>query len=181
MTQCVCEIWCNVCVSSAHASNASNVRTINVCASKARASQACVSHACNQSESVSSANICHAETMNAQHKNLHRKSISTSICKSNTRNLKYRHPQCKHNASMCTANANIRDVNTIRNHVQCKEKQCTFAMKIPEMSRHLKCKSKQCTSYPCVSKACASNVRMGNGFGTQVLACGIALCGSRRA
>ena len=46
-----------------HASNASDVRTINVCASKARASKACVSNVCKQSESAISENICNAETM----------------------------------------------------------------------------------------------------------------------
>ena len=52
------------------------------------------------------------------------------ICRSHTRTLQYRRPQCKSNASMFTTNTNIRDVNAIHNHVQCKEKQCTFAMEI---------------------------------------------------
>ena len=82
---------------------------------------------------------------------------------------------------MFTANTNMRDVNAIRNHVQCKEKQCTFAMEIPTMNRHVKCKTQAMHKVPCVSKACASKVRVGNSFVTQVLACGIELRGPRRA
>ena len=49
------------------------------------------------------------------------------------------------------------------------------------MSRHLKYKNKKYTSYPWVTKACANKVRVVNGFVTQVLACGVVLCGPRRS
>ena len=75
---------------------------------------------------------------------------------------------------MFTTNTNIRDVNAIHNHVQCKEKKFTFAIEIPTMNRHVKRKTQAMHKVPCVSKACASKVRVGNGFVTQVLECGIA-------
>ena len=48
-------------------------------------------------------------------------------------------------------------------------------MQTPAMSKHLEYKYKKYTSYPRASKACASKVRVGNGFDGQVLACGIVL------
>ena len=146
LMQCVCEHFtceqreqCSydqcVCIVQVRRVQARRVRATCANNLKVRAAQT----SAMQIQSTHNARTCIANT------------ISTSIFKSNTRTLKYRHPQCKHNASMCTANTNIRDVNTIRNkdhqklkdHVQCKGKQCTFAMKIPAMIRHLICKHKQ--------------------------------------
>ena len=46
---------------------------------------------------------------------------------------------------------------------------CFFLMK------HLEFKYNQYTNYPCASKACASKVRVGNGFVAQVFTCGLVL------
>ena len=61
-------------------------------------------------------------------------------------------PQCTH---LHREYKPVHNVNTIRQHLECKSKQRTFGMQIHTMRKHLLCKSKQCTSYACASKACA--------------------------
>ena len=75
MMQYVCEVWCNVCASSAYAINVSNVRIITVCARKACTSEARASNMCKLRKNANekcgiSADICDADTRNVQRKTL---------------------------------------------------------------------------------------------------------------
>ena len=83
------------------------------------------------------------DPINAQGKNLHhRYHKCKSIVRSTTRTLRPRPPQCKYNASMNPANTSIRDVKTIRNYVEYKEKQCALVIRRHESADIWKCKSK---------------------------------------
>ena len=69
--------------------------------------------------------------------------------------MRYKRLQIQRDTSSSAMHSKpFRNVNAIRQPLECKSEQSTFGLQIDTMRKPLLCTSKQCTSYAWASKAC---------------------------